>query len=189
MALFGLIRSGRSTLADLIRRDGTITMEILLSLDEIQCRADVVAAGRLLLQDRKHCHDGYDILGPLAAEGDMEAQFTMGNFCEGALERFEQAAIWFKRAADQGHPHAQRNYADMLVAGKGVTRDPSLALAYYEKAADADVPEACFVVGEFYRNGNFVPKDDRRAVRAYKKALALGYQPAGVRLRQFYPAA
>jgi TPR repeat protein len=164
-------------------------MQDLLELDEIQCRPDIVAAGIKLLMDPKHSHDGYDILGPLAAEGDVDAQFVMGQFCESVLERLESAAVWFQRAADQGHPQAQRNYADMLVTGRGVARNPKRAALYYEKAAIAGIPEAQFVLGEFLRNGDFISKDGGKALSWYQRAMRQGYEPAAMRIRTFYPNA
>lgn len=185
--LFGKPR--KKTLDDLIRGDGPVTMEDLLKLDELQCRPEIVAAALKLLQDPKHSHDGYDILGPLAAEGDVDAQFIMGAFCESVLERPEKAAIWFQRAADQEHPQAQRNFADMLMVGKGVAADPERAANYYEKAATAGIPEAQFVMGEILRNGHFRPKDDVQALSWYKKAKQQGYEPASVRIQTFFPSA
>lgn len=99
--------SQKKTLDDLVRGDAPVRMVDLLELDELQCRSEIVAAAAKLLQDPKHCHDGYDIIGPLAAEGDVEAQFIIGDFCESALKQPKQAAIWFQRAADQGNPQAQ----------------------------------------------------------------------------------
>lgn len=180
-------KPAKKTLDDLIRGDAPVTMADLLDLDEIQCRPEIVAAAVRLLQDPKHAHDGYDILGPLAAEGDAEAQFVMGDFCESVLDRPEQAAIWFQRAADQGHPQAQRNHADMLMVGKGLKANPELAATYYKKAAVAGIPEAQFVMGEFHRGGRNVTKDTDAALKWYQKAAGQGYEPAAVRIQQFWP--
>ncbi len=180
------LHPGKKTFQDLLRGDAPVKLEDLLELDEIQSRPEIIAAAVRLLCDEKHAHDGYDILGPLAAAGDAQAQFIMGEFCETGLGRLEQAATWYQRAADQGLAKAQRNYADMLMVGKGVSRDPARACVYYEKAATAGIPEAQFVMGEFCRNGGIVPKDDKKAFAWYQRALQQGYAPAGARLRAFY---
>ena len=189
MSLFGgSSKSPKKTFRELIQGDAPVTMEHLLELDEIQCRPDIVAAAVKLLLDPKHARDGYNILGPIAAEGDVQAQFVMGEFCEDAIDRPEQAAIWFQRAADQGHAKSQRNYADMLMAGKGVERNPVQASLYYEKAANAGIAEAQFVMGEFCRNGGFITKDDKKAIEWYRQSMQQGYEPAEARLNAFYPA-
>lgn len=177
-------KPSKKTLDDLIRGDEVVTMSDVLALDEITCRPEIVAAGFRLLTSEKHAHDGYNILGPIAAEGDAEAQFIMGNFCEAALGRPEQAAIWFQRAADQGHSQAQRNYADMLMAGQGIQANPQKAFTYYEKAAKGGVPEAQFVLGEFFRSGMHVPKDLEKAKAWYEQAKKNGFAHAETRLQQ-----
>ena len=187
--LSGFGKPTKKTLKDLIQGDCPVTLKDLLELDELQCRPDIVAAATKLLFDEKHSQEGYNILGPIAAEGDAEAQFIMGEFCEDALNRPEQAAIWFGRAADQGLAKAQRNYADILMAGKGISRDPVKAGGYYEKAAIAGIPEAQFVMGEFCRNGHFLQKDDAKAISWYRRSMEQGFEGAKTRLLQFYPDA
>lgn len=174
----------KKTLTALILGDTPVTLAELLDLDELQNRQDIVKAAILLLRNSKHAKDGYDILGPLAAEGDAEAQFAIGEFCESTLERFEQASTWYERAAEQGHANAQRNYADMLMAGKGIETDPELAVSYYEKAAHGGVPEAQFVMGEFYRSGMHRQQDFKKAEYYYTLASENGYTPADTRLQQ-----
>jgi TPR repeat protein len=174
----------KKTFKDLLQDDAPVTMKDLLELDEIQCRPEVVAAALILLKDPKHSHDGYDILGPLAAAGDAEAQFIMGEFRESAMDRPDKAAIWFQRAADQGHAKAQRNYADMLMTGRGVQRDLRQASIYYEKAAKSGVAEAQFVMGELSRVGNIIPQNLAEARRWYELAVQNGYQAAKKRLEQ-----
>jgi len=181
--------SDETTLDDLIRGDSPVTMIDVLKLKAIQCRHDIVAAAMKLIQTPKHAIDGYNILGPLAAEGDVEAQFFMGEICEFALGRPQQAAIWFQRAADQGHPQALRCYADMLMVGKGVDANPFLAAEYYERAAVAGVAEAQFVMGEILRNGHLMPKNDDMALLWYERARRQGYEPAAVRIGTFFPDA
>lgn len=92
----------------------------------------------------------------------------------------KSACIWYQRAADQGSGEGARNYADMLMAGKGVERNQREALKYYTIAMEKNIPEAAFVVGEFLRTTG----DAEGAAMAYQKALNLGYAPARMRLEQ-----
>ncbi|WP_199388424.1 tetratricopeptide repeat protein [Geomonas anaerohicana] len=187
MSVFDLFKKNRKmTLNALIQGDVKITIGALLDLDEIQCRPDIINAAMKLLCNEKHAEDGYNILGELAVEGDAEAQFIMGDICESMLNRPEQAAIWFQRAADQGLAKAQRNYADMLMVGKGLACDRAKAFCYYTKAAEQGIPEAQFVLGEFFRNGDAVPKDLEKAAYWYGQSSKNGFKHAETRLNQIY---
>ena len=53
-------------------------------------------------------------------------------------------------------------------------------MQYYAKAANAGIPEAQFVMGEFFRNNG----DSENARKAYTAALQGGHRPAQVRLEQ-----
>lgn len=130
--------------------------------------------------DINEAHRGYDIIGPLAAGGYAEAQVTMGMFVEEKFGNVNQAIIWYKRAAEQGHPQGQRCYADMLMTGRGINEDRGLALKYYELAANQGVVEAQFVMGEFCRNNG----KREQAYSWYKKALDGGYKNASIRIQQ-----
>jgi len=51
-----------------------------------------------------------------------------------------QAAYWYKKAADQGNPHAQDSLGQCYLFGKGVERDVSLGYGLLLKAAEGDSP-------------------------------------------------
>ena len=48
---------------------------------------------------------------------------------------FEQAASWFRKAAEQGDFAAQRNLGYLYLNGKGVEKDADEARNWLEKAA------------------------------------------------------
>ena len=48
--------------------------------------------------------------------------------------RFPAAAVWYRRAAEQGHGSAQYNLAQMYFDGNGVERDPVLAHVWADLA-------------------------------------------------------
>lgn len=50
------------------------------------------------------------------------------------------AAIWFHKAATQGHPGAQLAYGSLYIRGVGVTQDLIRAYMWLSLAADSDVP-------------------------------------------------
>lgn len=65
-------------------------------------------------------------------------------------QKEKQAFEWYKMAADRGYPTAQYQCALMLENGKGVEKSNKEAMAYYQKAAHAEHPEAQNRVGEYY---------------------------------------
>ncbi|MBV8052473.1 MAG: GAF domain-containing protein [Acidobacteriaceae bacterium] len=73
-----------------------------------------------------------------AAQGDAEAQFTIGGryaLGKETPQDYGEAALWFLRAAEQGHIRAQSILSSYYEAGIGVPRD--LAKAYFWAAVAA----------------------------------------------------
>jgi GAF domain-containing protein len=62
----------------------------------------------------------------LAAEGDSEAQFSMGVRCatgDEVTQDYTEAARWFRLAAEQGHVMAQSTLGAYYWAGRGLSQD------------------------------------------------------------------
>ncbi len=159
----------------------------LLARDDIQCRPEICEAefkkAMSLLENptQDKVHRAYDIMGHLASEFDyIPAIMWMGDYAESAMQNLQQAVFWYKKAAEMGDGNGARCYADMLMTGNGVERDPRMALHYYTEASNKGIPEAAFVLGEFLRNSG----DRDNAIKAYKQALNGGYEPAEMRLKQ-----
>jgi TPR repeat protein len=69
-----------------------------------------------------------------AAAGKAEAQFALGGFYEhgrmGMPQDYQQAAYWYRKAAEQDH-HASQLYLGILLAqGKGCGPDPIEGLSW-----------------------------------------------------------
>ena len=67
-------------------------------------KRDVVPAEQVATDERRAAP------GPVAEEGDTEAQYGQGLVYwrgEGVSQDFTEAAKWFRRAAEQGAPHAR----------------------------------------------------------------------------------
>ena len=76
----------------------------------------------------------------LAAGNDPSDGFMFGLCLAngfGVTQNLEEAARYFKLAADQGSVWAQIRYARCLEIGSGVAKDISQALNYYEQAANS----------------------------------------------------
>ncbi len=81
---------------------------------------------------------GSEKLRAEAAAGNANAQFVIASrFMDGErISRdFEQAALWYERAAASGLAPAQYRMATLYERGRGLPRDLSQAQQWYEKAA------------------------------------------------------
>src|SRR5262249_23908301 len=73
--------------------------------------------------ERKDYDEAFKTAAPLAAGGDKDAQFAVGYFYDRGLgieKSDEQAAVWYRKAAEQGHRSAQFTLATMYEYGSGV---------------------------------------------------------------------
>jgi len=50
---------------------------------------------------------------------------------QGVPQDYEQAVVWFRKAAEQGEAMAQTNLGVRCVAGEGVPADAAQALVWY----------------------------------------------------------
>ena len=111
---------------------------------------------------------------PRAEQGNAEAQFDLGYMFSqgkgGAEQDYQLAAIWFTRAAEQGHERAQYNIALMLEKGWGVQRDMEAALFWYQRAAEKGHPLAQLNIGVMYEYGRGI--QENHGLAAYFYALS-----------------
>jgi TPR repeat protein len=75
----------------------------------------------------------------------------------------KQAAFWYEKAAEQGHPEAQYNLARLYATGQGVTRDQEQALRWVRAAASQGYAPAQARFGLRYANGSGIQQDHRLA--------------------------
>ena len=68
----------------------------------------------------------------MVAQFELAECYDKGN---GLTQDYEQAAVWFEKAATQGHMRAQSSVAYMHEIGQGVTPDAKRAAHWYLKAA------------------------------------------------------
>ena len=79
-----------------------------------------------------------------AKSGNSDGQFQLGMFFQGRGpdQDLEEAAVWWKRAARQGHPAAQFELAGMYKTGQGVRRNRVLAMKLFLLASAAGDEDA-----------------------------------------------
>ncbi len=94
----------------------------------------------------------------------------------------QEAAKYYKNAADKGHVGAMNMYALILgFEGKnewGVKRNMQKAAEYYKKAADKKNAFAMYRYGLMLEEGIGVEKNEELAAKYYKKAANKGYAEA-----------
>ena len=106
----------------------------------------------------------YRLTLPLAQRGDRNAQYNMGIlYTKGLGVRRDdaQAALWYRRAADQGWAQAANDLALAYAFGQGVPRDQVLSYVWLTRAAG------------FSTNAG-----DRAAVLQNRRALIAQMNPA-----------
>jgi TPR repeat protein len=113
--------------------------------------------------------------GQGAAENDLGTFFVLGIEVPQSVE---QAAYWYRRAADQGVANASYNLGVLLERGLGVPRDPEAAVARFRESAEAGHAGALNALGLAYLKGSGVARDPAEALIWFQRASA-GGNPRG----------
>jgi TPR repeat protein len=82
---------------------------------------------------------------------------------------FENAFIWYKKAADQNASQAQFIIGIMFEFGQGCEKSPEKAFIWYKKAADQDYSKAMTHVGSCYFNEIGTKKNLPQALKYLQK--------------------
>lgn len=102
-------------------------MFMVLSLGITGSRAVAAAGAQQSAASRK-------ALESAAAKGSAPAQYALGAGAE-ANGDFQQAASWYRQAAEKGYAAAQFKLGELLESGKGASADKVQAATWYRKAA------------------------------------------------------
>ncbi|MDR1597901.1 MAG: sel1 repeat family protein [Holosporales bacterium] len=104
-----------------------------------------------------------------ANQGYAPAQNSYGSLLEKG-GRFQDAAVYFRRSADNGDVYGQFNYGSCLASGRGVTIDPERAAYYFKRSADQGYSTAQCNYGVCLRYGIGVPINLRDAAHYLRLA-------------------
>ena len=127
-----------------------------------------------------------DVLKPLAAGGDTEAQFLLATALEQAkppLGDAQAAYGWYRAAAEQGHLDARTNLGIMYMEGMGVAPDVIEGEKLIRAAAEHGYARAQTHLARMYLDGDGVKQDASEAAKWFERAAHLNYEVA-----QFYLA-
>jgi TPR repeat protein/predicted Ser/Thr protein kinase len=98
----------------------------------------------------------------------------------------EEAARWYRQAADLGDRAAQSSLGKMSYFGQGVKRDSREAFRWFRQAAEQNDADAQNWLGVLYTNGEGVDKNETEAVGWYSKAAEQGDAMAQYNLGWMY---
>ena len=93
---------------------------------------------------------------PKAKKGDARAQSNLGvSYQEGwgVPQDYEEAAKWFRKAAEQGYARAQYYLGILYANGDGVPKNHVKSIKWFRKAAVQNLGVAQYKLGVFYKNG------------------------------------
>jgi hypothetical protein len=121
---------------------------------------------------------------------EADTQCAQGLWCanEAGKPNYTEAAVWYRKAADQGHALAQFNLGVMYANGQGFNRDDAQAAMWFEKAARGGDGGAQFNLGRMCHRASLDRRSEHRGesrIEAYKwlyVASAQGYQGADAAL-------
>lgn len=130
-----------------------------------------------------------------AEQGDMEAQYKLGVWCEEGLhclgkslvDKDEGAAVgWFLKAAEQGHEKAQCSLAGMYYDGRGTDQSFEEAAKWCLRGAEQGNAVAQFRLGMSYGHGWGVERCQEEEVRWYRESAEQGFAPAQFNMGVLY---
>ena len=125
------------------------------------------------------------INGSWAAQSQLANMYSLGT--GGVVKDMHQAAIWQKKAAEQGRAMDQLQLGIMYQLGHGVPKDGRKAISWYEKAAAQDFSIAEHMLGKMYAGGGAgVPKDFAKAVAWYRPGAERGNSTSQFFLGEMY---
>ena len=125
-------------------------------------------------------------LQPLADAGNADAQFALGMIYAAGDEipqDLPQALIWLRRAAEQGHPQAQYEFASFYIR-EGSNQDLAEAVKWLRRSAEQGYPRAQLTLGMLYAAGQGVDQDMAEAYAWVSLAGQTGDEMAVKALRQ-----
>lgn len=104
-----------------------------------------------------------------AVQGDVESQFNVAmSFLNS--EKYEQAAFWFEKAASAGDIYSQREFAELLLSGKGRSQDIVQAYFWFYVSASRGNDSSVYSLNELQKQ--LLPQQMENAQRMAREWLA-----------------
>ncbi len=141
--------------------------------------AEIYARGLGVPADQKKAAEWY---GKAAEQGVTEAQFRyaalllQGTYVKKDPQKAEEL---MQKAAEGGNAMAQFNYGQILMMKHPGRNGLDLAFPWFQKAADAKLPDGEYAISQIYANGTSkIARDDVKARQYLILAAQRGYDTA-----------
>jgi len=119
-----------------------------------------------------------------AQQNIPQAAFMLSKIYK-ALGECKKNLYWLKISKDQGMKQAELIYAKLVLSGK-IEGNITKSLAILTQYATNNDPVSLTFLGDIYKQGIVVKFNPIKAEQYYKKAIALGYTPAYLKLIDLY---
>jgi hypothetical protein len=97
-----------------------------------------IRGGKYVAYDRANYATALEVWLAKAKTGDAEAETNVGEIYEkgvGGTPDYENAALWYRKAADRGYARAQVSLGYLYEMGLGVSKDMATSINWYRKAS------------------------------------------------------
>ena len=101
-------------------------------------------------------------------------------------DRYDAAAFWFRKAAEQGYTIGQSNLDLMRHSCSGIKQDDVQAIHECRQSAEQGNAEGQLNLGYMYLNGHGVEQDEVQAIRWFRKSAEQGHAKAQATLGILY---
>lgn len=101
-------------------------------------------------------------------------------------QNHQEAAQWYRKAAEQGDIDAQYNIAQMSYKGDGIQKNYEEAAKWYRKIAESGDSYGQYTIGHMYSKGKGVEQSYENAAEWYRKAAIQGFRTAQFNLGVLY---
>ncbi|RHO58089.1 sel1 repeat family protein [Ruminococcaceae bacterium AM07-15] len=134
--------------------------------------------------------EGLKSLIAKAEQGDVKSMVMVGDCYNRGLytnKDDSKAQVYYKMAADNGHPGAMFMVGLGYLNGIGVEQNMVTAVKYIQDAANKGVANAQYIAGSLYhagKAGTFFK--NRKAIKYYKMAAKQGHADAQYKLGKIY---
>jgi uncharacterized protein len=122
----------------------------------------------------------------MVEKSDPNIQYEIGRQFYLTRCDYQQAYQWFLRAAEQGHPGAQKSLGDLYAWGVGITRNYAISDEWYFRAAEQGHPDAQYQLGFSLKLGYGVNRDDTQSFNWFLRAAKQGYARAQYQVGYWY---
>lgn len=167
---------GRQRLEALAKAGRTDAAEVL---------GEFLGGGGPLRKDRRTACRWFEIAARDRGDGRHNLAFCFETG-DGGKRDLAQAAKLYGEAGELGFAKSNCALGNLMIAGKGVSKDVPGGVAQCLKGAEGGDPDAQTDVGNFYLQGEVVPKDMAKAAFWYQKAAAQRQANAAYVLGQMY---